>query len=128
MAFIIDSDKLLFILNPRTASTAIASHLGNSREGGRWIPKEDIQHEDGTIKIQRKHSTIKDLLESGIISQEYLDSLITFSVVRNPFDSLVSLWTKKKFVYAELAKSDNFFGNKIPDFNSDMEFIQKKLV
>jgi len=54
-----------------------------------------------------------------------LKTLNSFVVVRNPFDSLVSLWTKKKFAYAELAKSDEFFGNKIPNFTDDMAYIQE---
>jgi len=124
MAYLVEPNNLLFILNPRTASTAISSHLGSSLPGGRWIPDSDQLKADGSISIQRKHSTINELLDAKLLSSEQISTLSTFSVVRNPYDSLVTLWTKKRFAYAELVNSKEFFGNKIPSFNADMEFIQ----
>lgn len=114
---------MLFVLNPRTASTAISAHLGKHL-ACRWLPQEDILQDNGNILLQRKHSTVKELLDHGLLSQAHIQSIKKFTVVRNPFDSIVSFWVKKRFAYADLAKDKNFFGYKLPGFMEDMQYVQ----
>lgn len=115
----------MFICNPRTGCTATAALLAN-QYGGKSIPPSNILDDQGKfIVVQRKHSTIRQLLEGGLVTPELLEGITKFTTVRNPFDSIASIWVKKKFQYAKLAEEDpDFFGYKISNFMDDMKFIK----
>lgn len=124
MAYCLDAEKILLVLNPRTASSALSSHLGKTF-GGRWLPEQDLLDDRGNIQVQRKHSTVPELLAARLMSEDDLDRYRKIVAVRNPFDSLVSLWVKKRHAYAMEAADPDFFGHKIPGFMEDMAFIQQ---
>ena len=123
MAIISDQLKLIFILNPRTGSTALAN-LIEKQMGGYWVPKSDMLREDGKIEVQSKYTTIEQLIHFKLIDNHKISNYLKFTTVRNPFDSLVSLWTKKKYKYFDKIKDPNSFVNKIPGYANDMEFIR----
>lgn len=112
----------LFIMAPRTGCTAVGDILCKEREGW-WFPEEDVVHEDGEIVTPRKHTTVAQLIESGLLEREELESLFVFSSVRNPFDSLVSLWVKKRTSYQPLLDDPDSFVHQTPGFAEDMEFV-----
>jgi hypothetical protein len=92
---------------------------------GHFIPGTDIIDPRGSIIVQRKHSTIAELEAQNILSDQDALQLRKFTTIRNPYDSLVSIWSKKKNEYAELSKADpNFFGFRIPGFMDDLAFIE----
>lgn len=101
MAYLADSQKLLFFLNPRTGSTALSRHLQKHLKG-RWLPSEDIRRQ-GKLAVPWKHTT-PDQLRAHDLWPGDIDGLIPFTTVRNPFDSLVSLYSKLARD-AEVAKS-----------------------
>jgi len=123
MAYFLPDLKLLLILNPRTASTSTASHLGK-HFGGKWVPNENMLDDNGMIVIQKKHSTIPQLLEHGLFERSEIETMVRLVCVRNPFDSLASFWVKKRNIYAKASKNEDFFGHKIAGFQQHDEFIQ----
>jgi len=123
MAFMCRDVDALFVLTPRTASTALSAHL-NDCFGGGWLPRKDIHDADGRVRVWRKHSTVVDLVDEGFLTEEDLRRVTCFTTVRNPFDSLVSIWVKKKNQYREKLSDPNFFGHKIPGFQDDMDYVQ----
>lgn len=124
MAIISDTHNFLFIMNPRTGCSALGDLLVRKADGY-YIPEEDTLNENGKLLIKKKHTTINELVEFNVISQSKLDSLLKFTTIRNPYDSLVSLWTKKKYKYSMKKRLDpESVVNKIPGFDKDINFIQ----
>jgi hypothetical protein len=124
MAILCPDYNLLFIMNPRTGCTASAELLINDY-GGEYIPKEDILNDNDKVKIQSKHTTVNELIQTGLIEKSDMDNLLKFTSVRNPFDSLVSLWTKKKYKYADKLNDSNSIVNRLQDWDEDMLYIQE---
>lgn len=122
MALISPKHNLLFILNPRTASTATAISLYDYLKT-KWFPSIDIENEAGEIIIQKKHSTVGQLYEAGFLNQQQLNTYTIAVTVRNPFESLYSLYTKKRLAYQKLRNSKNAFINKIPNQSKDLDFV-----
>ena len=94
MAIICRSIGLLFIMTPRTGCSAVGRLL-REKLGGEWLPEEHILDADGAILVGRKHCTLAQLMHHGLLSQTEAGQLLKVTAVRNPFDSLVSLYTKR---------------------------------
>jgi len=112
----------LFLLAPRTGSTAVAEALCGDA-AGRWIPPENILDRRGRIMVQKKHATARQLVRAGLLAKKDLAELTIFTTVRNPFDSLVSLYVKKRNTYQPLRQREDSFVNRIPGYSSDMDFV-----
>src|SRR3989337_4100861 len=100
MAVISERYRFLFVMSPRPGCTAIAygvlvPHLQAVR-----VPGKDIRDGDGKMLVDSKHGTLSDLLGYGLIAPEKAGRLFKFCAVRNPFDSLVSLYVKNPTPYA----------------------------
>ena len=124
MAIICKDYNLLFIMTPRTACTAIGDLLCKEY-GGEYLPKEDILNSNGHIKLQKKHSTLGELINYGYITKEKANSMIKFATVRNPFDSLVSLYLKKRYKYKPLLQDPNSWVSRTPRYVKDIHYCQK---
>lgn len=110
MAVICREKKLLYLLNPRTGGTAVANHLMN-HFGGEWIPANNILDENGSILLQSKHQTLKELYEFNILTYEEVKNYIVFTNVRDPYDSLISLYEKYRGRYAQWRREGNYWVN-----------------
>ena len=93
MALLSDRHRFLFILNPRTASGALARALSSATDA-RPFPEAPVLDASGRIAVAAKHGTIRQIREAGLLDDRALAGLFKLVVVRNPYDSLVSLWTK----------------------------------
>jgi len=82
---------LLFVLNPATGSTAVGELLC-ARFGGVWLPAEDGP------ALRRKHSTLRELLDAGLLGGDERARLCVATTVRNPYDRLVSIHAKRRGV------------------------------
>jgi hypothetical protein len=96
MALISRDLGLLFIMAPHTGCTAVGTLL-NERFGAMYLPEQDIPATDGRPAIPRKHTTLPQLREAGLIEQAFPDPdarsrLVIASTIRNPFDMNVSAW------------------------------------
>lgn len=122
MAVISDEYGYLFIMSPRTGCTATSIKLIQGL-GGRWLPPEDVTDDEGRVLVERKHSTLPDLVNNGVIDAQRATRLFTFSAVRNPFDSLVSLHTKLTRQYLPLLDDPDAFIHRKPAMLADMRFL-----
>ncbi|PYV50587.1 MAG: hypothetical protein DMG92_07225 [Acidobacteria bacterium] len=121
MAIICREHDLLFIMTPRTACTAVGELL-RTHYGGEYLPPEDVLDRDGHTRIQQKHSTLSELIENGFLSREDSARLLKFAAVRNPFDSLVSLYLKQRTKYQPLLLDPNSWVNRAPAYARNMRY------
>jgi hypothetical protein len=123
MAILCRSHRLLFILAPRTGSSAVAKALSEHLEGEN-IPDQHILDDQGKFLASKKHTTLTQLHRYGLISPDQRRQLFAFTCVRNPFDSLVSFYIKKAVTYQHfLAKPDSFV-YRIPGYAEDMRWAR----
>jgi hypothetical protein len=119
VALISHNKKYIYILNPRTASTATAVAL-QAVTRAQFIPKESIADRSGKIVVQKKHSNIPQLLQHNVITREIADSYFKFVTIRNPYDSLVSLWAKKTKDYVGLLNDPGSWVHRIAGYAESM--------
>jgi Sulfotransferase family len=123
MAIICRKYNLLFVMTPRTACTAVGELL-REHYGGEFLPAEDILDSHGSISVQKKHSTLAQLLECKLLAAEEANSLLKIAAVRNPYDSLVSLYLKKRYKYQSLLSDPSSWVNRLPGYVKDMNYCQ----
>jgi hypothetical protein len=123
MAIICRQHGLLFIMTPRTACTAIGDLLCN-QYGGEFLPSHDILDACGEIAVEKKHSTLAQLIKSNILSGREAASLLKVATVRNPFDTLVSLYFKQRYKYQPLLADPGSWVNRFPTYAKNMKFAQ----
>lgn len=112
----------LAILAPRTGCTAMSVHL--IKQGtGEWLPSKDMTTDDGR-SIPRKHTLLEDLYVAGLLSREERRELVVFTSVRNPYDSLVTLWAKFVGSYVPLLDDPTSFVHDEPGMVPDIEFCR----
>lgn len=121
MAIVSRQLGLLFIMTPRTACSAIGDLL-LMHYGGEYLPSEDIYYPDGRIRIQKKHSTLSELIRGGILSAEEAKALLKFATIRNPFDSMVSLYLKQRSKYQPLLDDPASWVNRAPAYATNMRY------
>lgn len=121
MAIICREFGLLFIMTPRTACTALGDLL-LTHYGGEFLPTEDMLKQDGRLLAQKKHSTLRELLQNNLLTQEEAGSLLKFASVRNPFDSLVSLYLKQRSKYQPLLDDPNSWVSRSPTYARNMRY------
>jgi Sulfotransferase family len=124
MAIICRKYNLLFIMTPRTACTAIGELLCEYY-GGEFLPGEDILDSHGFISVQKKHSTLAELLEHKLLTADEANSLLKVAAVRNPYDSLVSLYLKQRYKYQPLLSDPASWVNRLPGYANDMNYCQR---
>jgi hypothetical protein len=123
MAIICPDHNLLFIMTPRTACTAVGVAL-REQLGGVYLPEQDLLDDKGNFRIQRKHSTLKELLDAGVLTRADADKLLVFTTVRNPFDNLASRYEKLRSKYQPLLDDPDTWVHKIPGYVNDMRYCQ----
>jgi hypothetical protein len=110
-------------MTPRTACTAVGELLCQYY-GGEFLPTDDILSSDGSISIQRKHSTLTELVAHKLLSAEEAKSLLKVTAVRNPYDSLVSLYLKLRYKYQPLLSDPSSWVNRLPGYAKGMTYCQ----
>jgi hypothetical protein len=123
MAIICRKYNLLFIMTPRTACTAIGELL-RERFGGEFIPSDSILDSQGLTLVDKKHSTLSDLINHKILTTSEAKSLLKVAAVRNPFDSLVSLYFKQRSKYQPMLGDPASWVHRIPRYAEDMRYAQ----
>jgi hypothetical protein len=123
MAIICRSHRLLFIMAPRTGCTAIGDLLCDKLQG-EFLPKSDVVDTSGTAILRHKHNTLRDLFQHGLLTPDEKTRLFTFTSVRNPFDSLVSLYVKLSTTYQYLLEDKASFVHRDPGYIEDMNWCR----
>lgn len=123
MAIICRKYNLLFIMTPRTACTSIGELLCKHYEG-EFIPAQDVLDSRGLITLQRKHSTLSELIKHELLTKEEAHSLFKIAAVRNPFDSLVSLYLKQRSKYRPLLDDPTSWVHRSPRYADNMRYAK----
>ena len=123
MAIISRAHGLLFIMTPRTGCTAIGDLLRDKLEG-EYLPETDIVDPRGLIILGHKHNSVHELLEHGLLTPQEKAGLFTFTAVRNPFDSLVSLYVKLASTYQYLLDEKDAFIHRDPGYIDEMNWCR----
>jgi hypothetical protein len=123
MAIICRKYRLLFIMTPRTACTAVGELLRQHYDG-EFLPGEDILDSSGFISVQKKHSTLSELLAHNLLTADEAKSLFKVAAVRNPFDSLVSLYFKQRLKYQPLLADSSSWVYRCPGYVESMRYAQ----
>ena len=89
MAILCDELKLLFIQTPHTGCTAIGNVL-RARFAGVRVPEQHVRDGKGRLVAPRKHATLQQLMDAGLVTPEHRRSLVVAAGVRNPFDMLAT--------------------------------------
>jgi len=110
-------------MNPRTACTALGTVLIDKLDG-EMLPPDDILDQHGFFIVQSKHSTLGDLLKAKVITNEESNSLLKFTTVRNPFDSLVSRYEKLRSKYQPLLEDPKSWIHNIPGYVDNMKYCK----
>ena len=120
MAILCRDLGLLYVLDPATGSTAIASLLCE-RFGGEWLPVENLP------RVRRKHSTLRELLDAGLLRADEREKLCVATNVRNPYDRLVSIYWKRMRIGAEQLADPDFWIHRHakPDRIAEIEWIKR---
>ena len=95
MAVVCRELKLLYLMTPRTGSSAVGFILVE-RLGGEFLPKEDLFDAQGELLLPTRHNTLRELIKHGATTAEEAAGWLKVASVRNPFDSIVSLYTKRR--------------------------------
>jgi hypothetical protein len=111
MAIICREAGLLFIMAPRTASRAVGRVL-REELGGEFLPASDVLGDGGTLAVRHKHTTLDELERHGLLPPEDRAKLIVFTTIRNPFDSLVSLYVSNAATFRGLQEKPGSWGAK----------------
>jgi hypothetical protein len=117
--------SMIYVLAPRTASTATAKALVR-KFGGSWMPAKDINDENGKRVLERKHASFSDIEKHNLLDPEEFSKALKVVTVRNPFDSVFSLWYKKTHQYWELRNDPDAFFQKIPGYVERMEAMRNQ--
>jgi hypothetical protein len=80
---------------------------------GQVIPKENLII-DGRVAVDSKHARISQLVAFGILSEDESEQLFRFCGVRNPFDSIVSLFEKTRSRYVRQLNNPDHFIHRSP--------------
>ena len=123
MAIVCRDHGLLFIQAPRTGCTAIARVLV-AQFGGESLPAEDIVDDHGHYVVPRKHCSLRQLLAHNVISATERARLHTFTSIRNPYDSLASMYVKKRDKYQPLLGDRTSWIYRVPGYVEDMNFCR----
>src|SRR5262245_44749768 len=97
MAILWRARRLLFLMAPRRGCSTVGAVLREQLDG-EFLPETD-GYRDDKLEVPHKHSTLEQLTRNGLVSPELRREVLVFSGVRNPFDSLVSLYVKNRTTY-----------------------------
>ncbi|MET0832082.1 MAG: sulfotransferase family 2 domain-containing protein [Acidimicrobiia bacterium] len=120
MAVVSRDHGFLFIQNPRTASTAMGEGLLMPRLGAEFVGTPPSHETAGD-----KHASASELVRRGLLTTDELDRLYVFGAIRNPYDSLVSLYEKMSGSYAALVDDPTSWVHKQPAYLASMRVARE---
>lgn len=83
--------------------------LLRERFGGESLPADHIRNRAGAIVVQKKHNTLDQLRKHSVLTAEEEAEWLKFTTVRNPFDVLVTLYTRRRSMTDEYLRAESIF-------------------
>lgn len=106
---------------PRTGCTAVEDVLEHKLEG-ELVPPKDILDDNGNFILHRRHHSLRAMIKHQLISETEASSLLKFSTIRNPFDSLSSDYEKRRSKYQHYIDNPDSWVHRLPGYVEDMHF------
>ncbi len=69
----------------------------------------DVLDDTGHLVVRHKHASLEELIRHGLLEREEAAGLFKFTTVRNPFDSLVTLYVTMRTRYKDLLDDPDSF-------------------
>jgi len=111
MAYISDENEFLFFAAPATGSTAVIEAL--SKAGiGHYLPSENLV-KDGRLLVPRKHSTMRELEDHGLLGVER-SAYCKVVGVRNPFSFHVAKYLRNTRQRVKQLENPRSWINRLP--------------
>ena len=123
MPILCERHRLLFIMTPITACSAVGRALVDQLDG-RHLPAEDVLDGDGKVIVDQKHATYPELLRHGVLDEGTGRSLFKFATVRNPFDRLVSIYAKRRNKLVKHLDRPHSWIHRFPNTVEDIRFCR----
>jgi hypothetical protein len=120
MAVISRDHGFLFIQNPRTASTAMGEGLLMPRLGAAFVGTPPSHETAGD-----KHASASELVHRRLLPADEVERLYVFGTIRNPYDSLVSLYEKMTGSYSALVDDPTSWVHKQPAYLASMRVARE---
>lgn len=120
MPIISRKHRYLFLMAPRTGCTAVGEGALVPHVDGEHFPDQDVFDEKGQLVVDRKHATLGQLLDQGLLSTKEADGLFKFSTVRNPFDALVTRYVRLRTSWRDMLDDPDAFVHKQPGMIRDI--------
>jgi hypothetical protein len=99
----------LFLMAPRTGCTAIGERVLIPHLDGEYFPPTNVLDGNGRPVVPQKHASLAELTRHGLLAEEEAASLFKFTTVRNPFDSMVTLYVTMRTRYKDLVDDPSSF-------------------
>jgi hypothetical protein len=99
----------LFLMAPRTGCTAIGEEVLIPHLDGEYFPSSDVLDARGKLVVRHKHASLEELLRHDLLDEDDAATLFKFATVRNPFDSLVTLYETMRGRYKNLVDDPSSF-------------------
>ena len=126
MAILCAQYNLLFIQIGGRGSSSIGNVL-TRQYGGETFAYEEAVNKDGTTYNKNKHITVPEIIAQGYADEEQLARYVIFASVRNPFDYLVSSYSKMKLqqLYGVRDRKDLPPGTNVAGMEPDPQDFEK---
>ena len=121
MAMICRQYGLLYLMAPRTGCTAVEDVL-ETKLDGELVPPKDILDGHGNFIVHRRHHSLQAMFKHGLLTPTEATSMLKFSCIRNPFDSLASDYEKRRSKYQHYIQDPNSWVHRLPGYVEDMDF------
>jgi hypothetical protein len=104
----------LFLMAARTGCTAVGEGVLIPHLDGEYFPSADVLNDAGKLVVGHKHGGLDQLIHHGLLTQAEAARLFKFTTVRNPFDSLVTLYITMRTRYKDQLDDPSSFVHKKP--------------
>ena len=123
MAIICRDHRLLFIMVPGTGCSVVGNLL-IERFGGEWLPEETIRR-NGHVVVQRKHNSLDDILNHGLLSRNEVKDYLVCATIRNPFDRWVTYY--QRYVGEWIDSYHGYVTRRLSRLESKVDFDRSRL-
>jgi hypothetical protein len=110
--------EYLFLMPPGTGCRAVGERVLIPQFDGEFFPSQFILDDDGGVLVHFGHATSDELIRHGLLRDEELAQLFKFTTVRNPFDWLVTHYTRLRTIYGKMLEDPEAYEERHPEIRN----------